>query len=351
MQMTTRFSAVAFAALLSLAAATDSRAQAPAGSHAIPVEVQTVGTSPVVDTLRAIGTLRADQSIIVRPEVPGVIVKIGFEESTPVTRGQVLIKLDDTIARAEVQQAEAALNLARRNYDRASELARTGAGAARARDEAQAAFENTRAVLALARARLEKTTINAPFAGLAGLRKVDLGAYVTAGQDLVSLDAVDIVTVDFNVPERYLRFLENDGRIQIEADALPGQTFDGKITALNPRIDPDGRSLAVRAQVPNPSGILKPGMFVRVQIIVAQRENAIVIPEQAVVPNGDQITVYRVIDGKSVQTPIKLGLRSFGKVEVVDGLKEGETIVTAGQLKVQDGGAVRILPPASAAGG
>jgi membrane fusion protein (multidrug efflux system) len=350
MRMIMRFLAVALAALSLLAAGSDSRAQAPAGPQAIPVEVQTVGTAPIVDTLRAVGTLRADQSIIVRSEVPGVIVKIGFVESLPVTRGQVLIKLDDTIARAEVQQAEAALNLAQRNYDRASELARTGAGAARARDEAQAAFENTRAALALARARLEKTTINAPFAGLAGLRKVDLGAYITVGQDLVSLDAVDIVMADFTVPERYLRFLAPDNRIQIEADALPGQSFDGKITALNPRIDPDGRSLAVRAQVPNPSGILKPGMFVRVAIVVAQRENAIVIPEQAIVPSGDQITVYRIVDGKSVQTPIKLGLRSFGKVEVVEGLKEGETIVTAGQLKVQDGSPVRILPPAAAGG-
>jgi membrane fusion protein (multidrug efflux system) len=345
--MIMRFPAVALAAFFLLAASPESPAQMPAGQQAIPVEVQTVGTAPIVDTLRAIGTLRADQSIIVRSEVPGVIVKMGFTESLPVTRGQVLIKLDDTIARAEVQQAEAALNLAQRNYDRASELARTGAGATRARDEAQAAFENTRAALALARARLEKTTINAPFAGLAGLRKVDLGAYITAGQDLVSLDAVDIVMTDFTVPERYLRFLAPDSRIQIEADALPGQTFDGKITALSPRIDPDGRSLAVRAQVPNPSGVLKPGMFVRVEIVVAQRENAVVIPEQAIVPSGDRVTVYRVVDGKSVLTPIKLGLRSFGKVEVVEGLKAGESIVTAGQLKVKDGGAVRILAPAA----
>lgn len=344
-----RFPAVALATLSLLTAASEPRAQAPAGPQAIPVEVQLVALAPVVDTLRAIGTLRAEQSIILRPEVPGVIVKIGFVESAPVTRGQVLVKLDDTIARAEVQQAEAALNLAQRNYDRASELARTGAGAARTRDEAQAAFENTRAALALTRARLEKTTINAPFAGLAGLRKVDLGAYVTVGQDLVSLDAVDIVIVDFNVPERYLRFLAPDNRIQIEADALPGQNFEGKITALNPRIDPDGRSLAVRAQVPNPNGVLKPGMFVRVEIVVAQRENAVVIPEQAIVPSGDRVTVYRIVDGKAVLTQIKLGLRSFGKVEVVDGLKEGDTIVTAGQLKLQDGIAVRILP--AAAGG
>ncbi len=346
-----RFPAVALATLSLLIVMTDARAQTPAGPQATPVEVQKVGIAPIVDALRAIGTLRADQSIIVRSEVPGVIVKMGFVESMPVMRGQLLIKLDDTIARAEVQQAEAALNLAQRNYDRASELARTGAGATRARDEAQAAFENTRAALALARARLEKTTINAPFAGLAGLRKVDLGAYITVGQDLLSLDAVDLMMVDFTVPERYLRFLAPDNRIQIEADALPGQIFDGKITALNPRIDPDGRSLAVRAQVPNPQGMLKPGMFVRVEIVVAQRDNAVVIPEQAIVPSGDRVTVYRIVDGKSVLTPIKLGLRSFGKVEVVDGLKEGDTIVTAGQLKVQDGGAVRILSPAPAAGG
>jgi membrane fusion protein (multidrug efflux system) len=269
-----------------LATASIAVAQNPPANPAVPVEAQAVGTAPIVDALHAVGSLRADQSIIVRPEVAGVIVKMGFTESTPVTRGQLLIKLDDTIARAEVQQAEAALNLAKRNYDRAVELARTGAGAARARDEAQADYDNARAVLALARARLEKTTINAPFAGLVGLRKVDLGAYVTVGQDLVSLDAIDVVSVDFTVPERYLRFLGPESRIQIEADALPGQTFDGKITALSPRIDPDGRSLAIRAQVPNPDGILKPGMFVRVNVIVEQRENAISSLNRRSFPSG-----------------------------------------------------------------
>ena len=148
-----------------------------------------------------------------------------------------------------------------------------------------------------------------------------------------------------------MRFLAPESLVKIDADALPGQSFDGKMTALNPRIDPDRRSLAVRAQVPNPSGALKPGMFVRVGIVVQQRENAVLIPEQAIVPNGDRVTVFRVVDGKALMTPIKLGLRSFGKVEVVDGLKAGETIVTAGQLKVQDGTVVRVLPLSGAAGG
>jgi len=325
------------------------QAQRPAQTS-IPVEAEIVGTQPIVDTIRAIGTLRADQSIIVRSEVPGIVVKIGFSESTPVTKGQLLIKLDDTITRAELQQAESSFNLAQRNYDRASELARTGAGATRTRDEAQAAFEASRAALALSRARLEKTAINAPFAGIVGLRKVDIGAYITIGQDLVSLDAIDLVTAEFDVPERYLRFLKTGRRIEVEADALPDRKFEGEITAIDPRIDPDGRSLAVRAQIPNPDGTLKPGMFTRVSVIVDQRDKAVVISEQAIVPQGDQISVYRIIDNKAVITPIKLGLRSFGKVEVVQGLQLGETIITAGQLKVQNGSVVRILAPASAGG-
>jgi len=322
----------------------------PAPRAAILVEARTVGTEPIVDTIRAVGTIRADQSIVVRSEVPGIVVKLGFTESTLVTKGQLLIKLDDTITRAELQQAESSFKLAQRNYDRASELARTGAGATRARDEAQAAFEASRAALALSRARLEKTAIEAPFTGIAGLRKVDIGAYITIGQDLVSLDAIDLVTAEFDVPERYLRFLATERRIEIEADALPGRKFEGKITAIDPRIDPDGRSLTVRAQVPNIDGTLKPGMFSRVSVIVEQRDEAVVIPEQAIVPQGDQISVYRIIDNKAVATPIKLGLRSFGKVEVVEGLQPGETIITAGQLKVQDGSVVRVLEPASAGG-
>jgi membrane fusion protein (multidrug efflux system) len=317
---------------------------------ATPVEVQTVGVAPVVDSIHSVGTLKADQSIIVRPEVPGVIVRIPFVESTRVTQGAPLFKLDDTIARAELQQAEAALNLAQRNYDRAIELARTGAGATRARDEAQATFEANKAALALSRARLEKTTINAAFAGIAGLRKVDLGAYVTVGQDLVTLDAIDVVMAEFSVPERYLRFLAPGRAIEVEADALPGQKFAGQITALSPRIDPDGRSLAVRARVPNPDATLKPGLFARINVIVDQRAQAIVVPEQAIVSRGDQISVYRVVDGKAVLTPVKLGLRSFGRVEVIEGLAQGETIVTAGQLKLQDGSPIRVIAPVKAGG-
>ena len=337
--------AAAAVAIALLATAPDASAQ-PA-QQPIPVEARTVGTAPIVDSVRAVGTLRAEQSIIVRPEVPGVITKINFAESTRVKAGHPLFTLDQTMARAEVQQAGAALTLAQRNHERAVELARTGAGTQRGRDEALAAFEAAKGVLALARARLEKTVINAAFGGIVGLRRVDLGAYVTAGQDLVSLDAIDVVIADFTVPERYLRFLAPGRAIEIEVDALPGRTFTGEITALSPRIDPDGRSLAVRARVPNGDAALRPGLFARVGVITDRRDQAIVVPEQAIVPRGDRFFVYRVVDGRAALTAVKLGLRSFGRVEIVEGLAAGESIITAGQLKVQDGSAVRLLAPAT----
>ena len=326
-------------ALLLLTAAVPLRAQ----EVPVPIEAAVVGTAPIVDRIQAIGTLAAEQSIMVRSEVPGIVTRIHVGESSPVRRGQPLFSLDDSIARAELQQAEAALNLSQRNYERALELARSGAGTARARDEAQASLEANRALVALMRARLEKTVIQAPFDGTVGLKRVDVGAYITVGQDLVTLDAIDTVNVDFSVPERFLRFVSVGRALSIEADALPGRTFAGEINALSPRIDPDGRSLAVRGTAPNPDHALKPGMFVRVSVIVAQREHAIVVPEQAIIPQGDQIFVYRIVDDKAVRTPVKLGLRSFGRVEIVSGLSEGELIITAGQLKVQDGNAVRIV--------
>jgi membrane fusion protein (multidrug efflux system) len=316
----------------------------------IPVETHAVTLSSVIDRIRAIGTLQAEQSIVVRPEVPGIITKIHVAESSKVRAGQTLFTLDDTLARAEVRQAQAALELSQRNFDRAVELSRAGAGTARARDEAEAALTANKAELALAQARLQKTVIAAPFAGVVGLKQVDLGAYVQAGQDLVSLDAIDRITVEFNVPERFLRFLSAGRPIEVEADALPDRKFSGDITALSPRIDAAGRSLAVRGRVPNPEGALKPGMFVRVFAIVEQRAQAVVIPEQAIVPSGDGLAVFRVIDGKAMLTPVALGVRSFGKVEIVDGLREGDTVVVGGQLKVKDGTPVRVVDPAGRTG-
>ncbi len=201
--------------------------------------------------------------------------------------------MDDAIVSAQLHQAEAALALSERNNNRAMELYRKGSGTAQARDQAISALAADRAAVALAKARLAQTVVHAPFAGIAGISKVDTGAYVTAGQDLVSLDDVDTMKIDFDVPERYARFIAEQERVILAPDALPGRSFEGKVSVAATRIDPESRTLGVRAVVPNPDHLLKPGMFTRVTVAVGEQRKAIVVPEQAIVPQGDALVVFK----------------------------------------------------------
>jgi membrane fusion protein (multidrug efflux system) len=319
-------------------------AYAQPAAPAVTVEAQKVELTTMVDALRSIGTLRANQSIVVRSEIPGVVTKIEFKDSRTVEKGQVLFRLDDSMERAQLAQAEASLKLAESNYERARELLSRGAGTVQMRDQTQSAMDTDRAAVALARARLEKSTIRAPYAGVVGMSRIDLGAYVTAGQELVTLDDIETVKLDFEVPERYARFVAPGQKVEIEADAFPGRTFAGQIATIATRVDPDSRSLGVRALIPNPDRLLKPGLFARVGVSIEKRPNAVVAPEQAIVPRGDRLLVYRVVDRKAVATTVKVGLREYGNVEIVDGLSPGDVVITAGQQKVEDGSPVEVLP-------
>lgn len=311
-----------------------------------PVEATKVEVRPIVERVHAIGTLRADRSVMVRPEIAGLVTRIGFKESAPVAKGAVLYRLDDAIVRAQLQQAEARLELSKRNNARSISLYNRGAGTAQARDQAIAALNADRAAVALARARLAQTVVRAPFAGMVGISKVDIGAYVKAGQDLVSLDDIDTMKIDFNVPERYARFIAKKEKVAVAPDARPGQTFDGYVSVAATRIDPSARTLGVRARVPNPDHVLRPGMFARVTVRIGERRRAIVIPEQAIVPRGNALLVFRVVAGHAVRTVVVLGLRQYGRVEIVRGLSPGDVVITAGQQKVHNGGAVRIVASA-----
>lgn len=327
----------------------------PAASQPMPqggppppiVEAQIVGIEAIFDSLRSVGTLQSDQSIVVRPEINGLITKIHVAEGARVKAGEVLFSLDDVVLQAEMKQAEARLKLSLRNFDRARDLFERGAGTVRARDEALSNLETDKAALALASARLQKTRIVAPFAGVVGLRQVDLGDYVRAGDDLVSLDDLDPIKMDFSVPERYLRFLAEGQKVSVNVDALPSRSFEGEIYAISPRIDPDGRSLAIRARVPNTENRLRPGLFARVEVTIAERPSAVVIPEQAIFPRGDRLAVYRIVDGKAQIAFIQVGLRRFGKAEVSAGLEPGEMVIVSGHVKVRDGSPVRTIEPAA----
>lgn len=313
----------------------------------VPVEIARAEMGPLAGIVRAVGTLRSDESVIVRSEIAGRIVATPFAEGQVVDKGAVLFQIDDDIARAELVEADAAAKLSRQNEIRARELLAKGAGTVRARDEAFARMEMDRARVELARARLSKTRIVAPFTGIVGLRKVSAGDYVAPGQDLINLESIDTIKLDFRIPERHLGALAVGQKVVAEIDAFPGRPFEGQVYAIDPQIDPAGRSIAIRATLPNTARALRPGLFARVTLTVQERTQAVTVPEQAIMPRGENFFVFKVQDGKAVLAPVEIGRRAAGRVEIVKGVAAGEEVVAAGQIKVQNGTPVRAaVPPA-----
>ena len=312
------------------------------GAQAAAVEVVKVATAAMTRTITAVGSLRSDESITVRPEVAGRIAFIGFQEGQRVPKGATLLRLDPAINRAEVQQAEANLTLANAKFERAVELQGRGFISGQAKDEAENNLKVAEAAVALAQARLAKTEVKAPFSGIIGLRVVSVGDYVKEGADVVNLEAIDPLKVDFRVPEVYLKQVTLGQPLEVTLDALPGKRYEGKVYAINPLVDTAGRSIVIRAQVRNQDTALRPGMFARVRLFTEARADALVLPEQALVPQGDEQYVFRVIDGKAVRTRIGVGQRRDALVEIVAGLALGDVVVSAGQLKLRDGVPVKV---------
>lgn len=310
------------------------------------VEVAPVRTAAVEKTITAVGTTLSNESVLLRPEVSGRVAAINFVEGLEVRRGQKLIELDSAIERAELQRAMAEQALAQANHGRAAELRRSNVGTQRALDEALSAIKVATAAVDLAKARLAKRTLVAPFDAIAGLRRVSLGDYVTSGDSLVNLEQVDPLKVDFRVPEIFLPALAIGQRLELLLDAFPEQRFEGAVIAIDPLVDAAGRSVIVRARVPNPDGRLRPGLFARVTLKLTEAESALYVPEQAIVPEGRHSFVYlleNADDGPKVRrVEVELGRRRTGEVEVRRGLSAGQRVVGAGIARLHDGMAVRI---------
>ncbi|MGE0723211.1 MAG: efflux RND transporter periplasmic adaptor subunit [Alphaproteobacteria bacterium] len=324
-------------------------AGAPAG-FAMPVEVAAVTIAPAERRINAVGTLRSNESVLVRPEVGGRISAFGFEEGQKVKKGQMLLQLDASIERAELAQAQAQLVLARANAERADELMRRGAGTQRALDEARAALRTGEAAVQLYQARIEKLTVHAPFDGIAGLRRVSIGAFVQTGADIVNVEQIDPIKVDFRVPELFLAAVKPGQRMDLGVGAFPDETFQGELMAIDPLIDAAGRSIVIRARMDNPGDRLRPGMFARVTLALATRSDGIWVPEQSLVPQGNKQFVFKVAEaeGKTIaqMVEVKLGLRRNGNAEIVEGLAKGDRVVTGGLLKIRDGAPIQVLPAA-----
>jgi membrane fusion protein (multidrug efflux system) len=314
------------------------------GGFAIPVEAVTVAVERVDLTIPAVGSLRSNESVVLSPEIAGRVVEILGEEGQAVTAGTAIARLDQSVYRAEIAEIEANLALARANFKRADELMRKNAGTARARDEAEAEMRVNEAKLASSNARLEKTVIAAPFDGVLGLRSVSVGQYLAEGDPIFKLEAIDPLKVDFRVPEIYFGKVSLGQTINVTVDALPGESVSGTVYAIDPLVDEQGRAIVVRAKLPNKDKRLRPGLFVRVALVYDTIAAAILVPEQAIVPIGTDKFVFKVVDGKAALTKVTIGERFKGRAEISQGLAAGDTVVTAGQLKIHDGADVTVLP-------
>jgi membrane fusion protein (multidrug efflux system) len=311
-----------------------------------PVEVILVQPTVVQEDLQAVGSLRSNESVVLRPEVSGRIATIGFRDGEVVRKGQLLIGLDATLNEAEVAQYKAEYDLALSNLKRSEDLARQKFISSSAQETAASNAQVAEARLKLAQARLSKMKIVSPFDGIVGIRGVSLGDYVKDGTDLVNIEDVRILKADFRLPERSLPQVRVGQPVEIIADALPNERWQGQIEAINPRVDANGRSLELRARLDNSSGKLRPGMFARVRVIVGERANAILIPEEAIVPQGEEFYVYKVVEGAAKRVPVKLGVRRDARVEILQGIAPGDRVVTAGMRLSRDGQPVRVLSSA-----
>lgn len=335
------------------APATGGPGAAAAGRGGPPaVEVARVQIAPIVEEAQAVGTLMARQRVAVRPEVAGRVVALGFTDGAAVRKGQLLVQLDDTLQRAELAQAQAQLAVQQANLRRNEELVAQGFVAQRVLDESRAAVQVAQAQVDLAQARLARMRIVAPFDAVAGIRTVHVGEYVKDGAEIVHLEDVAQLVVDFRLPERLQPRVRVGQPLRLQVDARPGQTVPARIVAIDPALDADGRALVVRAALDAGRHGLQPGMFVRVALELGRDEAALLVPEEAIVPQGQQWFVWRLRPAAGDAPPevervaVRLGLRRDGRVQVREGLQPGDSVVVAGQQRLQrDGTPVRVIDP------
>jgi len=311
----------------------------------VAVEVAKVELLTLTDEVSAVGSLRSSQGVMLRPEVSGRVASLGFTDGQRVRRGQLLVQMDDTLQRAQLQQADAQASIARTNLERSRELLAQSFVSQSAVDQNGAALQVAEAQVALARAQLARLKVFAPFDGTAGLKLVNVGDYIKDGADIVNIEDLSSLTVQFSLPERTIDRLRTGQVVDLTLDALPDRKFKGRVLAVDSLVDTNGRALRVLARVENPGTLLKPGMFARPRVVFSVREGAVVVPEEALVPQGGRQLIFKLVngpDGKPVSQRLeaKIGTRLPGKVEILEGLVAGDTVVTAGHSRLLRGDAV-----------
>ncbi len=318
---------------------------APGGRPAMatPVEVAKVVSREVYDTLRVTGEFQATDRVDLRPEIAGRIAELGFRDGQKVSVGQILVRLDDSLLKAEYAQAKAEADLAESNFSRAQELFDRQFISPRALDEAKANAAVAKARRDLSFARLARTEIRAPFAGRAGLRDWSVGDYVKEGERLVTIEDNERMHFDFRVPGRFASQVSVGQVLSIQTEGVSDERLY-RVSAVDVEVDQNGRFLRLRAITPNADGRWKSGMFGRAALRLKTIENGLLVSEEALVGDREGFFVWKVVDGKAQKVRIELGIRLEKEVQVLQGLAEGDEVVIAGQLKIRAPGQdVRIL--------
>lgn len=309
----------------------------------MPVETAAVASGDLADRFTVVGSLEASEAVTVVAEIAARVVALPFAEGQPIARGALIAQLDDGELRAQVARAEALRDQRRAAHDRVAAVVAQGAGAAQDLDDAVAALAVAAADLSLARARLAKTRIVAPFPGVAGARRVSPGAFLAPGTPITDLARYDELRVNFTAPERLLASLQPGAAVSVSTAAFPDRELEGRVDIIDPQLDPETRSARIVARVANPERLLRPGMSARVSLVLARKENALTMPSEAVFIQGGQTMVYVVqADSTVAPRPVTLGLRESERVEVTAGLAPGDVVVRAGHQKIFPG--AKVMP-------
>jgi membrane fusion protein (multidrug efflux system) len=313
----------------------------PTAVIAVPARVERLALE-----IEALGTAKASESVDITAKTSNLVTVVRFTEGQQVRRGDVLIEMDGQQARADLAIAEAALKESASQYHRSRELYTTKVLSDAQLEQIEAAFKSNEARVASARARLADTIIRAPFPGRVGLRRISVGALVNPGAVMTTLDDTSTMKLDFTIPETYLAAVAPGLEIAARSPAYPGQSFTGKVSSVDSRVDPDTRSVMVRAIVPNAAGDLKPGMFLTVHMTRSESD-VLLVPEESLVPEQGDAFVYVVKDGKASKRLVHTGQRRVGAVQILDGLAAGEFVVTEGTQKLRDGASVQVQAAAA----
>jgi len=313
----------------------------PTSDNRLSVQAVVIKPDSLRNVIRVTGTAIANAEVELRSETSGLVTDLRFREGSNVAKGDILVKINDADLRAQRRQNELQLSLAQDSERRQKQLFERGAISQEDYDLALNRLNVIEAQLALIDAQIARTVIRAPFRGTIGLRYIDIGDYITPSTRISILQNIDSVKIDFSIPEQYANLVQRGDRINFRVAGNP-TSFDGRIFAIEPRIDAASRSLPLRAIAPNSNRRILPGAFVEIEYVLEELYDALLVPTQALVPQLQGQIVYVIKGGKATPVPVNTGIRSSTKIQILEGIAQGDTVITTGILQLREGLPVKV---------